>query len=90
MQSNATVVIYMGMKQLAVIAETYIEKERGLTPAAIIQHASLPHQKSVVGFVKDLPAMAHSKQLTYPALIIIGEVVSLNTIDVPYQNAERS
>jgi uroporphyrin-III C-methyltransferase len=77
MQSNATVVIYMGMKQLSAIADTYTEAGHGSTPAAIIQHASLPHQKSVRGMVKDLFVMAESKQLTYPAIIIIGGVTNL-------------
>ncbi|OIQ65442.1 uroporphyrinogen-III C-methyltransferase [mine drainage metagenome] len=77
MQSNATVVIYMGMKQLSAIANTYLEAGKGLTPAAIIQHASLPIQKSVKGVVQDLPEMAASNQLTYPAIIIIGPVVNL-------------
>jgi len=78
MQSNATVVIYMGMKQLAAIANTYITADKGLTPAAIIQHASLPIQKSVKGLVKDLPAMAADAKLTYPAIIIIGAVVAIS------------
>ena len=77
MQSNATVVIYMGMKQLASIAATYVDAGRGDTPAAIIQHASLPQQKSVKGAVKDLVAMADSKQLKHPAIIIIGGVTNL-------------
>ena len=79
MQSNATVVIYMGMKQIVTIADTYIKEQRGSTPAAIIQHASLPQQKSVAGLVKDLPEMAAKHNLTYPAIIIIGDVVSLHT-----------
>jgi len=79
MQSNATVVIYMGMKQIETIADTYIKEERGSTPAAIIQHASLPQQKSVTGFAKDLPEMAAKHNLTYPAIIIIGDVVSLHS-----------
>ncbi|HEY4327367.1 MAG TPA: uroporphyrinogen-III C-methyltransferase [Mucilaginibacter sp.] len=78
MQSNATVVIYMGMKQIPVIADTYLKEGRGSTPAAIIQHASLPEQKSAVGLVKDLGEMAATHNLTYPAIIIIGEVVGLN------------
>jgi len=78
MQSNATVVIYMGMKQLAAIAATYTQAGHGSTPAAIIQHASTPQQKSVRGLVENLPAMAESKQLTYPAIIIIGAVTSLS------------
>jgi uroporphyrin-III C-methyltransferase len=77
MQSNATVVIYMGMKQLASIAATYVDAGRGDTPAAIIQHASLPQQKSVKGAVKDLVTMADSKQLKHPAIIIIGGVTNL-------------
>ncbi|MCR8560284.1 uroporphyrinogen-III C-methyltransferase [Mucilaginibacter sp. BJC16-A38] len=79
MQSNATVVIYMGMKQLAVIAATYIEQGKGATPAAIIQHASLPHQKIASGLVEDLPEMAANGGLTYPALILIGEVVNFHS-----------
>jgi uroporphyrin-III C-methyltransferase len=78
MQSNATVVIYMGMKQIDSITETYVSEGRGQTPAAIIQHASLPHQKAVKGLVKDLPEMAAAHQLTYPAIIIIGEVAGLS------------
>ncbi len=77
MQSNSTVVIYMGMKQLDTIAATYTKAGNGDMPAAIIQHASLPHQKSVKGLVKDLPALAESKKLTFPSIIIIGPVVDL-------------
>lgn len=77
MQSNATVVIYMGMKQLASIAATYVDAGQGDTPAAVIQHASLPQQKSVKGMVKDLVAMADSKQLKHPAIIIIGGVTNM-------------
>ena len=78
MQSNATVVIYMGMKKLDEIAQSYIEAGKGDVPAAIIQHASLPKQKSAKGIVKDLKAMVDEHQLTHPAIIIIGEVVNLN------------
>jgi uroporphyrin-III C-methyltransferase len=76
-QSNATVVIYMGMKKLQEIAKTYIESGSGDIPAAIIQHASMPNQKLAKGLVKDLAGMAESKGLTYPAIIIIGEVTNL-------------
>ena len=78
MQSNATVVIYMGMKKLDEIAKAYIDAGFGEIPAAIIQHASLPLQKSARGAVKNRKQIAESKQLTYPAIIIIGAVTSLN------------
>lgn len=80
MQSNATVVIYMGMKKTADIALAYLEANKGDTPAAIVQHVSLPHKKTVKGKVKDLQTMAEDAKITHPALIIIGPVVALNTI----------
>lgn len=77
MHSNATVVIYMGMKKLAEIASAYINAGKGDIPAAIIQHASLPNQKSARGKVSNLEAIAADHQLTYPAIIIIGDVVNI-------------
>jgi uroporphyrin-III C-methyltransferase len=77
-QSKATVVIYMGMKKLGEIAQTYIDAGCENMPAAIIQHASLPIQKSARGLVKDLARMAESNNLTYPAIIIIGEVTNIS------------
>ncbi|QKJ31106.1 uroporphyrinogen-III C-methyltransferase [Mucilaginibacter mali] len=82
MQSNATVVIYMGMKQLPIIADTYIKEGRGDTPAAIIQHASLPQQKVAKGKIKDMPALATQQGLTYPAIIIIGQVTDINALNL--------
>ena len=75
MESNATVVIYMGMKKLAEIVQTYIDAGNGLMPAAIIQHASLPHQRSVKGTIQALPQLVEQHGLTHPAIIIIGHVV---------------
>lgn len=77
MQSNATVIIYMGMRKMAEISETYISAGKGETLAAIIQHASLPQRKVVKGEVKDLLTLAEKSGITYPALIIIGDVVGL-------------
>ena len=60
-KSKATVVIYMGMKKLE----------------AIIQHASLPHQRMVRGEIQDLKMLAEEHGLTHPSIIVIGEVVNL-------------
>lgn len=89
-QSNATVVIYMGMKQIATITATYLEEGKADMPAAIIQHASLPHEKCVKGLVKDLPDIIAKHQLTYPAIIIIGEVAGLETQTNLLTNYENS
>jgi len=77
MQSKATVVIYMGMKKLDEISSAYINEGNGNISAAIIQNASLPNQKKIIGAVKDLPGLALEHHLKHPAIIIIGEVVKL-------------
>ncbi|RCH53625.1 uroporphyrinogen-III C-methyltransferase [Mucilaginibacter hurinus] len=75
MQSKATVVIYMGMKKLNEIADTYIYAGKGDTPAAIIQHASLPNQKKISCNINELPAAAANAAISHPAIIIIGDVI---------------
>ena len=77
MQSNATVVVYMGLKKAAEIADTYRQMGRGDTPSAVVQHVSLPQRKAAVGRVQDLPALVAAHGITYPALIVTGAVVAL-------------
>lgn len=76
-KSKATVVIYMGMKKLKEIATVFVEENAGDTPAAIIQHASLPKQKMGRGKAKDLEKIAGDKKLTHPSIIVIGSVVNI-------------
>ncbi|GGH20845.1 uroporphyrinogen-III C-methyltransferase [Sphingobacterium alkalisoli] len=76
-QSNSTVVIYMGMKKLDEIARTYVMCGKGDTPAAIIQCATLPGQREVVCEVADLLNASRDSGLSHPAIIVIGEVVRL-------------
>ncbi|MNR26842.1 Uroporphyrinogen-III C-methyltransferase [compost metagenome] len=87
MKSAATVVIYMGMKKTEEISSTYIKNGLGSTPAAIIQNATLSHQKQVVCEVKDLTEAASNNGLTYPAIIIIGNVVKAR--EVIYQTSNK-
>ncbi|QDA61074.1 uroporphyrinogen-III C-methyltransferase [Hymenobacter jejuensis] len=77
MRSNATVVIYMGIKKVCEIAATYVQEGHGEMPVAVIQQASLPHRKLVVGRAKDLPDLVRDNHITHPALIVVGEVVAL-------------
>jgi len=77
MQSKATVVIYMGMKKIDEIADTYIKGGKGDTSAAVIQHASLPYKKIVKGFIKDMPQLVLEHKLTHPAIIIIGRITDI-------------
>lgn len=77
LRSKATVVIYMGMRQLPEISRLYQLEGYGKMPAAIIQEGSLPGQRAIVGTAGQLAALAREHQFSHPAVIIIGEVVSL-------------
>jgi uroporphyrin-III C-methyltransferase len=84
--SSATVVIYMGMKKLSEISRTYVEAGLGDIPAAIIQHATLPHQKQVICSASNLESAASGAGLSYPAIIIVGKVVEARS----YANLNRA
>ena len=77
MQSNSTVVIYMGLKKLPDIVATYAEMGRSDTPAAVVMHASLPQRKTVRGTIANLPRLVKEAGITYPAIIFIGDVVAV-------------
>lgn len=77
-QSSATVVILMGMSKLDQIHAIFLEKGKENTPVAIIQNGSLPNEQVGVSHVKDMCEMAESRQLSSPAVIVIGEVASLH------------
>ncbi|MGB3852612.1 MAG: uroporphyrinogen-III C-methyltransferase [Tunicatimonas sp.] len=75
-QSTATVIILMGMNKLAEIQSVFVQQGKSATPVAIIQHGSLPQEQLAVGQVRNLVATAVERQLSAPAIIVIGEVVN--------------
>ncbi len=73
-----TIVVYMGLLGLPVLSRELIT--HGLpatTPAAIVQHGTLPSQRVVTGTLESLPRLAVTARLRAPTLIIVGEVVRL-------------
>ena len=73
-----TVVIYMGVGTLPTICTQLIA--HGLpasTPAAMIERATLPGQCSIVGTLQTLPALSVAHGVHPPALIMIGDTVTL-------------
>lgn len=77
-ESRTTLVIYMGMKNLPEIVSGLLDA--GLpaeTPAAIIQHGTLAQQQQVITDIASLPLAANREKLASPALIVVGDVVSL-------------
>jgi uroporphyrin-III C-methyltransferase len=73
-----TVVFYMGIGALARICRQMVAHGlRSDTPAAVVEHATLPRQRVIQGTLLTLPALAVSQGVQPPALIVIGEVVKL-------------
>jgi len=74
-QTNATVVILMGLAKLADIAAAFAAAGKSALPVAVIQNASLPQQHEVFGTVADIVAQVEQFGIGSPAVIVVGEVV---------------
>jgi uroporphyrinogen III methyltransferase / synthase len=75
---KGTLVFYMGVANLAVIAENLIARNvDSNTPAAVIHWGATPRQRVVAGTLGALPTLAAEAGLKPPALIVVGDVVQL-------------
>ncbi len=74
---NATVIILMGLGQLQEIINIYFQENQPNKSIAIVQNATLPTQKSVIGTMQNIKEKVEIANLKPPAVIIIGEVVRL-------------
>jgi uroporphyrin-III C-methyltransferase len=73
-----TLVVLMAAGRLAQTCADLIAAGRPADePAAIVQWAWTPEQRSVVGTLTDLPVLAHAANIGPPATLIVGEVASL-------------
>lgn len=73
-----TLVFLMGMANLPHIAKRLMENGRSpKTPAALVRWGTRPEQRTLVGTLEDIPRKAEAAGFKNPALIIVGEVVSL-------------
>lgn len=74
-KSSATVVILMGMSKLSQIVDLFNSEGKSKMPIAIIQNGTRDDEKVGVGTIGTIAEIVLEKQLTNPAIIIIGEVV---------------
>jgi uroporphyrinogen III methyltransferase/synthase len=73
-----TLVFYMGVKNLPNIVQELITHGRTPeTPIALIRHGTYNSQETVSGTLIDIVEKVRAKGLKPPAIIIVGEVVSL-------------
>lgn len=76
--SNATVVILMGLKQLSKIVAVFKAAGKTQLPAAVVQNGSTETEKLVISTVDNIVAKVQEEKIESPALLIFGEVVSLH------------
>ena len=74
-QSNSTVVILMGVKNLPHIIQAFTLANKEKTPVAVIQNGTTPAQRHVVGTIETIFEQVKNKAIGSPAIIVIGEVV---------------
>jgi uroporphyrin-III C-methyltransferase len=75
---GTTLVIYMGMKNLASIVNTLLNAGMAAeTPAVAIQHSTLPEQRHVISPLNMLLMAVQQENLVSPAIIVVGDVVRL-------------
>jgi uroporphyrin-III C-methyltransferase len=76
-----TVVIYMGVGTLPTLcAQLMAHGLAPQTPAAIVERATCADQRTLVGTVQTLAALAEAYAVKPPALVIIGSVVTLHAV----------
>jgi uroporphyrinogen III methyltransferase/synthase len=74
-----TLVFYMGVARLPAIAERLITAGRdAATPAAVVERAGSPRQRTIVATLATLAAEADAAGIAPPAVIIVGEVAKLH------------
>jgi uroporphyrin-III C-methyltransferase len=74
--ARLTLVIYMGVRGAAHIQEELLTGLPESTPAAVIQHISLPTQRHAVTTLGQLHATIESEHLSSPSVIVVGDVLS--------------
>ena len=76
-RTGTTLVIYMGMQRIGEITAALSRAGMAATPAAVIERGTTDAERSVIGSIATIAAQAAAAGLGSPALIVVGEVVSL-------------
>jgi uroporphyrin-III C-methyltransferase len=70
-----TLVIYMGISTIESLQQGLLQGLDANTPVAVIQHASLPQQRSVHCTLQSLAATVRREAIGSPAIIVVGDVL---------------
>lgn len=82
-KTKATIVVLMGIHKLAEITEIFKNEGKHRLPVAVIQSGTTENEKVAIGVIDTIVEIVEEKKITSPALIVIGEVVSLHPLFQP-------
>jgi uroporphyrin-III C-methyltransferase len=82
-RTRATIVVLMGIHKLAEITEIFKKEGKHKMPVAVIQSGTTENEKVAIGIIDTIVEVVEDKKITSPALIVIGEVVSLHPLFQP-------
>lgn len=72
------IIIYMGLTHLAeTVSELLAGGLHPQTPAAFVENATLPQERTVTGTLGGLIGLAETEQIVSPSLIVVGGIVAL-------------
>ena len=74
-RTTATIVVLMGFGKLPEVVRIYQELNRQSTPIAVIQNGTMANEKYAVGTMASIVEEVAVKQISTPAILVIGEVV---------------
>lgn len=74
-QTDATLVILMGLSKISEIAEIFSAAGKSEMPIAVVQNATLPTQLVIVGTMEDIVTKVSTAGAGSPAIIVAGAVV---------------
>lgn len=76
--ANQTLVVFMGLQHLDEIVDQFKSFGAIDTPVAVIQSGSTSNERIAIGTISSISEEVRVKHLAAPALIVIGDVVSLH------------
>ncbi len=86
-KTSGTLCFLMGVGNLEKIASALIRNGRNPdTPVALIRWGTRPHQETLTGTLADIPSKVQERKFKAPAVIVVGEVVSLRHKISWYEN----
>jgi uroporphyrin-III C-methyltransferase len=86
-----SLVIYMGVSAIDALQRGLLQALPCSTPAAVVQHASLPQQQQIGSTLGTLAADVRSAGLGSPAIVIVGDVLrGLQSLPAQRHGAEAA